>query len=863
MAIYSDQHKPLKDLLAMASNDEGATLLIPDLQRPYIWRPTPVIVLIDSLTRGWPFGTLLTWKVSPDDPARALARAFWKVVDRTNDEQGEVISKKNPPAAFHMVLDGQQRVQSLLLALSGDGWGLKQYDREWNADLKGTRQRGAQGQPHWSLGCLCVNLDALGDEYERAKRRIVAVDFQKVLAWVVTDPATGLSKLPKKPNYTEPLARITDAPGKFVRLSRLWGAAPEQEGIEIEEAEALAEPLLNEHQVPPEKMAALRRPVGSLLTALGRVKRTRVTYLELSEYSQAHGTRDNYNDAIVSIFTRLNTAGRTLTEEDITFAWLKIGWNVGATGGASAARCFEDLRERLEEFELELTVEDLVSAVSFVWAVQFNAGKLLGKHDLLKGEAIRPMAAHISENWALVVETLIHLSAHVRDRRLRFGEHYQSLNAMQFLWAIHFAALYWRQRHSLGELEKDALEKRIVEMLDALADRWLICSGWAGLWASGTAETMSALAGRLASCVAGLAGKTDVAAAMQHLRQHLETEVRTLEQGATDYVAAMKAADRKQVRAYYAALWIWNRLEKNRWEKAKLALREKRRRRSTLDVDHVVAWDLWQTKLQQAAAVPLVADEPPATPDELEQAVNDLGNCLLLEKNFNISKSNKPLKDFLEKIYEFQQGCPTIAEWAMALELDIAQVDSAATPPDILQQLFTARTQKIRKDLEEFVRGNKLRVDLDDLVAPPSKPAEAGPDVKKPKGKSSEEKFKRDLVKIDFMKGLKKHFWKPPLSEKYACWGARGRSYSCFFSIAERDEIYFGLDWDNPYLSVPKDDGYDTNALTGLNWKDDEEDNARWYDFGPVDLGDAEQSSQLIERIIEVLGNIKVVEHAE
>lgn len=148
MSIYTDQHKNLKDLLAMASNDEGAALLIPDLQRPYIWKPLAVIVLIDSLIRGWPFGTLLTWKVSADDHARALARAFWKVVDLTDGGEGEVISKKDPPAVFHMVLDGQQRVRSLLLALWGDGWALKQYDREWNIDRNGTKERCPQGQPH-------------------------------------------------------------------------------------------------------------------------------------------------------------------------------------------------------------------------------------------------------------------------------------------------------------------------------------------------------------------------------------------------------------------------------------------------------------------------------------------------------------------------------------------------------------------------------------------------------------------------------------------------------------------------------------------------------------------------------------------
>jgi hypothetical protein len=44
--IYTDQHRPLKELLAMAGKSEDATLLIPDLQRPYIWLPYQVILLV-------------------------------------------------------------------------------------------------------------------------------------------------------------------------------------------------------------------------------------------------------------------------------------------------------------------------------------------------------------------------------------------------------------------------------------------------------------------------------------------------------------------------------------------------------------------------------------------------------------------------------------------------------------------------------------------------------------------------------------------------------------------------------------------------------------------------------------------------
>lgn len=199
--IYRDQHRYLRELLALAGKGDEATLLIPDLQRPYVWNPYQVVVLIDSLIRGWPFGTLLTWKVKPEDPARDLARSFWKVVNRTEGDDGEPISKKHPPAAFHMVLDGQQRVQSLLLALGGDGWGFKLLDRQWHEHLSGQKPRGPRGKPHWSLGCLCVEIPALSEAYARTKR-VTAIDYTSVLRWVITDDALGQSKLAKPPGQS-------------------------------------------------------------------------------------------------------------------------------------------------------------------------------------------------------------------------------------------------------------------------------------------------------------------------------------------------------------------------------------------------------------------------------------------------------------------------------------------------------------------------------------------------------------------------------------------------------------------------------------------------------------------------------------
>jgi uncharacterized protein with ParB-like and HNH nuclease domain len=94
-----------------------------------VWTPNQVTLLIDSLIRGWPFGTLLLWKVNHQELEGIPFRPFWTVVNRTGDANGAQVTQMNPPASYHMVLDGQQRVQSLLLALGGDDWGFTLEDR--------------------------------------------------------------------------------------------------------------------------------------------------------------------------------------------------------------------------------------------------------------------------------------------------------------------------------------------------------------------------------------------------------------------------------------------------------------------------------------------------------------------------------------------------------------------------------------------------------------------------------------------------------------------------------------------------------------------------------------------------------------
>jgi hypothetical protein len=89
--IYEEKSEPLHQLLDRARADDGATVLIPDLQRPYVWTPNQVTLLVDSLIRVWPFGTLLMWKVGQDQSQAIPHRQFWRVSDT---QRGRKVPKR-------------------------------------------------------------------------------------------------------------------------------------------------------------------------------------------------------------------------------------------------------------------------------------------------------------------------------------------------------------------------------------------------------------------------------------------------------------------------------------------------------------------------------------------------------------------------------------------------------------------------------------------------------------------------------------------------------------------------------------------------------------------------------------------------
>lgn len=95
---------PLTDILAKVRADQ---LVLPEIQRGYVWKTTQVRDLVDSLYRGFPIGTMLVWSTNEVLRARSLGDA--------SRSPGVPVD-----SATNYLLDGQQRITSLSKVRAGE-----------------------------------------------------------------------------------------------------------------------------------------------------------------------------------------------------------------------------------------------------------------------------------------------------------------------------------------------------------------------------------------------------------------------------------------------------------------------------------------------------------------------------------------------------------------------------------------------------------------------------------------------------------------------------------------------------------------------------------------------------------------------
>src|SRR5258708_14083040 len=135
------------NFLTLMNDIENGRVRLPPFQREFVWSPTKVIDLMDSIYKGFPIGSFFYWK------------AERKYVTLFRDIKSLSLPSPAPDQELFFILDGQQRLTSI-----------------W-ATFKGTTINDD------NYGRICLDLDAAA-EYERSspeERRLIYV-FQEANA---------------------------------------------------------------------------------------------------------------------------------------------------------------------------------------------------------------------------------------------------------------------------------------------------------------------------------------------------------------------------------------------------------------------------------------------------------------------------------------------------------------------------------------------------------------------------------------------------------------------------------------------------------------------------------------------------------
>jgi uncharacterized protein with ParB-like and HNH nuclease domain len=107
---------------------EEKKLLLPHIQRPFVWRQdrgnNQVRRFMDSIMREYPFGTLLFWRTRDDIQLRRFVEDY---KDGMNIKSTYIKSTDFADREKTLVLDGQQRLQTLYTALKGTYNGKEMY----------------------------------------------------------------------------------------------------------------------------------------------------------------------------------------------------------------------------------------------------------------------------------------------------------------------------------------------------------------------------------------------------------------------------------------------------------------------------------------------------------------------------------------------------------------------------------------------------------------------------------------------------------------------------------------------------------------------------------------------------------------
>ena len=249
---------------------------LPAIQRPYVWQPEQIVALFDSLLKGYPISSFLFWEVRPE------RRSDWEIYKFIeNFRFGDVHNEMAEPDGREvvLVLDGQQRLTSLLIGLQGSFTVRSKYGRRNNPDA-------------WSWQRLYIDLlkDPMTESRDDEDRDDLGITY-------------GLRFFENEPG--------SDADHLWMKVGRILDSTSD------DALDKLADEMLA--RLPADTPRSMRRLAERNLDRLYRMIWKDGVIAFYTEKDQSY-------DRVLDIFIRANDGGTKLSKSDLLLSMITSKW---------------------------------------------------------------------------------------------------------------------------------------------------------------------------------------------------------------------------------------------------------------------------------------------------------------------------------------------------------------------------------------------------------------------------------------------------------------------------------------------------------------------------------------------------------
>jgi hypothetical protein len=291
MFIWGFEMSYVSSTIGRVLDQINRSYFLPAIQRPYVWQPDQIVALFDSLLKGYPISSFLFWEIKSE------RRSDWEIYKfienfRYGDTHNEMAESDGREVI--LVLDGQQRLTSLLIGLRGTFTVRSKYGRRNNPDA-------------WSKQRLYIDLlkdPALDSEDE--DREDLGVTY-------------GLKFSEDEPK--------SDADHLWMKVGSILDCTSD------DALDRLADEMLA--RLPADTPRSMRRVAER---NLDRLYRTVWKDGVIAYYTE----KDQSYDRVLDIFIRANDGGTKLSKSDLLLSMITSKWD-----GMSARQEIYDFVDRL------------------------------------------------------------------------------------------------------------------------------------------------------------------------------------------------------------------------------------------------------------------------------------------------------------------------------------------------------------------------------------------------------------------------------------------------------------------------------------------------------------------------------------